>query len=110
MHILKRVYSWLLAMAYLSFGVLLFADVQWMQESFSMSVWQPFRLRAFLALGPYSCFILMAAVAAFLILNDIKYHRRFISLAFSIILLVLIYQLAAANIPDFDFQFIRDAA
>ena len=104
MIILKRVYSWLLALAYLGFGVTLLALVPKLQESFSGFVSLQFILRTMFALGPYGCFVMAAAVAALLIFNDIRYHRRFVSLGFSVVLVVLAYQLAAAIIPDFDFH------
>jgi len=104
MFILKRIYSWLLAIGYLCGGLSLFFFVPAMEAVFSGRGGVPFLLRALFTLGSWGCFILMAAVATLLILNELRYRRRFISPVFSIVLLALTCQLATVVIIEFDFH------
>ena len=81
-----RIYSWILASAYLVWGVLLFIEVAKFREVLSGFTSLPFLKWATIAIGPYGWLFMAVAVSTTLILNDLKFHLRFVNIIFTIIL------------------------
>jgi hypothetical protein len=101
----KSIYSWILAGAYLVWGVLLFLAVPRFQEIVSgFNISATLVIRAIFAVGPYGCLILAAAIGSAIIFNDLRFHRRFVSLFFTITLLLWVYCLAAFAFTNFTRQ------
>lgn len=100
-----RIYSWILAGAYLLWGVLLFLAVPRFQEIVSgFNISATLVMRAMFAVGPYGCLLLAVAIGVALTLNNLRFHRRFVSLFFTITLLLWVYCMAAFAITNFTRQ------
>jgi hypothetical protein len=89
-----RIYSWILPSAYLVWGVFLFFDVARFQEELSGFTSLPFLKGATLAVGPYGWLFTAVVVSTILILNDLRFHLRFVNIIFTIILPLWVYCMA----------------
>ena len=101
----RRISSWILASVYLVWGVLLFLAVPKFQEIVSgFNISATLVMRVIFAVGPYGCLLLAIAIGIALILNDLRFHRRFVSLFFTVTLLLWVYCMAAFAIINFTRQ------
>jgi hypothetical protein len=101
----KRIYSWILASAYLVWGVLLFLAVPKFQETVSgFNISATLVMRTIFAFGPYGCLLLAVAIGVAIIFIDLRFHRRFVSLVFTVTLLLWVYCMTAFAITNFTRQ------
>lgn len=83
-----KIYSWLLACAYLAWGVWLLLFIPRYHEAFlSFNVPMPFLIRVMFIAGPLGCLLVTALIGAFIVLNTQKFHVRYTSLILTIALL-----------------------
>jgi hypothetical protein len=100
-----RIFSWILAGAYLVCGVILFLFTSKIQDIYSgYNIQVPFLTRAMFSVGPYGCFFLAVAVGAALVLNDLRFQKRFVSLFFAITLLLWACYMADTLFNDFTYH------
>ena len=101
-----KIYSWILAGAYLLCGVALFpilVKLQMLFSGFGMEL--PFATKAVLALGPFGWLCTSVAIGTLVILKDMRFRSRllnplltFILVAWAICIAVtLLYPLMAIN-------------
>jgi hypothetical protein len=101
----KRTYSWILASAYLVWGVLLFLAVPRLQAIVSgFNISATLLMRAIFAVGPYGYLFLAVAFGFAIVFNELRFHRRFVSLFFTITLLLWVYSITAFAVTNFTRQ------
>ena len=105
-----KVYSWILASAYLLCGVVLFLVTlkfqPWLQQAFSeVGMTLPFLTRATFVVGPYGWLLLAIASGTFVILKDLRFHSRLLSPLFTFILVLWVGCMAIALIYPLTFLF-----
>ena len=86
-----KIYSWLLASAYLAWGLFLWSlipKLQRMYSEFGLPVPSPVKVM-FIA-GPFGCLLITAVIGAVLALNTHRFHMRFVSFTLTIPLLAWI--------------------
>jgi hypothetical protein len=77
----SKKYLWLLASAYLAWGVYMFSFIPKFKECFAGSPFSPpFLVKAMFLAGPFGCALLAIIIGVFVALNIKWFHVRFVSL------------------------------
>lgn len=84
----EKFYSWLLAGAYVAWGVCLLLLIRRFQPAFvGFNIPVPFLMKIMFVTGPYGCLLITAVIGAMAVLNSRRFHVRFMGLILTITLL-----------------------